>query len=229
MSIWTTIRGTIEVSIPFASKSCERVKGYLEWVIKDLTRRRIVISGSPSITATPYPHETGGTPWGDAYTRGTINIIGHLDTNCLPEQTRLELSKWLDALMRYVDIKGMCITVQGDMESEPCVYTDVRCYDRIHLTKTEEKELDKSMMFHMASYFQEDVLTPEKVREIADIFTFAGPSTLLTLMNSCCLDYHVKFGFTASQKSIWKKYGIEIPKLDENAVKELHEKLKRSP
>lgn len=213
MSMWTYINGSIEVEAPFAACSPNTVKNYVEWVIKDLKRNMTVISGTegPAIfSVVPYPQETGGTSYGPGYSKACIQVIGYLRDR-ESSQVCGELNRWLDSFIHYADIKNLCVAVKGDMDADPHVYTDAYCYNRIHLNRREDKERSREMVLNTFKYFSEEVLTPEKVLEIADIFKLASPNAMLTLMQSCELDRRFSVKVSANSKAYLKSIGITVP------------------
>lgn len=227
MSMWTYINGSIEVESPFAACSPNTVKNYIEWVIKDLKRNMTVISGSegPAIfSVVQFPQETGGTPYGPGYSKACIQVIGHLRDR-ESSQVCGELNRWLDSFIHYADIKNLCIAVKGDMDDDPHIFTDADCYSRIHLNRREDKERSREMAMYSFKYFEEEVLTPEKVLEIADIFKLASPHTLMTLMESCDVGRRFSFKARPSYKAYFKSIGITIPAVTPKEVNDADRKI----
>ena len=211
MSMWTYINGSIEVETQFAASSPNTVKGYLDWVIKDLERSLVVVTGSegPAIfTVVPYPYATGSSPYSDGYSKASIHVVGHLRDREGTE-TRKELRHWLESFVHYADIKTLCISVKGDMDESPYVYTDANEYLRCNLKRREEKARTLEIARNIHKYAGEVLLTPEKLLGIADVFKLASPDGIQTFMDSCDLGRLFSFKLSHDYKAYLKSIGIK--------------------
>jgi len=225
MSMWSCINGSLEVDVPFAARSPESVKGYLEWLIKDLKRNELSINGSEGdavLTVCPMPTPTGGTAYIDAFSKATINFAGHLRDRD-KDWTSFQIEQWLDGFIHYADIERICISVTGDGDAEPRIFSDASCYSRDHLSSKADKERTGEQIQHVGFYFEEAVLTKEKCLEIAEIFKFADPTALLAMVGAMDMERFFSIKMAASHKSFLKRYGIQPPSVDN---KKVHEFLK---
>ena len=232
MSEWTYIKGCINVDVPQYTTQSQRLKDYIEWVIKKLDNNNHVITGSErnvKFNVIPkYSNSWSGEKYvGDEYSAVSTFFDSALRDRDIDRTTR-ELRDFLDNLNLYCSLLNVSVEIGDGYEGKHIIsYWDeipedakIGSNEEVYIIKNTSKENHEgSEQLFRIRYknwlrFSDEYATPEKIKEAVDVLCHLSPEKFKEVMKESKISYVAEFGFT-KQYVDWCKYaGTKVPHVE---------------